>query len=309
MASDWNLFMERLLSLRLTASEHRLAPCLGRCLLGFNRRAGALGRARLREMSGLDGRDFERARKGLAEKGLVRYESEGPGRGKRTWYELLLDPPEDDLEKAALYRPIVEAKKAGLHRPNTESVKGRSQAGKRPVYTGHVGINVRGKQPGLNNQELVAHVIDAYRSHGGSLELHGHRGILARHAATLAGKGIPEPLLVAAAAQLGRDGDFVGNFTKLVKQYEMEGPPCIWLGGRKGLSVEQLTSCGCRSCLEWVEHVQGDGLPEPIREEASGTEAGEQTGAVEEIPERPVGEVSPMENALALIAALERLER
>src|SRR5690349_18250396 len=91
MASDWNRLLERLLDAPLTASEYRLALAIARQTLGYRRRSAYIGRAYLRTASGLHGRTVERARDGLAEAGLIRFESPGRGRGKRTKYELLLD--------------------------------------------------------------------------------------------------------------------------------------------------------------------------------------------------------------------------
>jgi hypothetical protein len=130
--------------------------------------------------------------------------------------------------------------------------------------------------------------------------------------ATLAKAGTDEATLLAAVTALGRDRAFPGYLKQRVELLAEQGGPCKWEGlNRSALTAKQLEECGCPSCLEWVEHVQSDGLPEPIREEASGTEAGEQTGAVIEIPgERPVGEESQaVSDARALRAFLAELKR
>jgi hypothetical protein len=57
VASDWNLLLERLLAVPLTANEHRLALALARYTLGYRRRASEVGEQLLRERSGItDGR-------------------------------------------------------------------------------------------------------------------------------------------------------------------------------------------------------------------------------------------------------------
>ena len=66
--SNWNRLLERLLAEDLTVAEQRLALTIARCTLGWQKNEYRIGRARLRELSGLDGRNFERARDGLVAK-------------------------------------------------------------------------------------------------------------------------------------------------------------------------------------------------------------------------------------------------
>jgi hypothetical protein len=92
--SDWNLYLERVLSLRLNVSEFRLALAVARCTLGWNTRKNAVGQQHLRQLSGLHGRSFERARDNLVAAGLFAVERGRGGRGNRDTYRLLLGDEE-----------------------------------------------------------------------------------------------------------------------------------------------------------------------------------------------------------------------
>jgi hypothetical protein len=131
--SDYTEYLERLLAEDLGAEEWRLAAALVRCLLGHRKRSEYLGRELLRDTSGLHGRSLERARAGLVERGLLRYEPATPGRGHRSRYELLIEKaaPERHFtapEKAAPERHLTEqapaaqnaAQNAALERPRIE---------------------------------------------------------------------------------------------------------------------------------------------------------------------------------------------
>jgi hypothetical protein len=84
--SRWNRYTEALLAAKLTAAEHRLALAFMRLIPGYRLEERDLGNRLLREVSGLDGRSFERARAGLIEKGLIHYE---PGDvARRSHYRL-----------------------------------------------------------------------------------------------------------------------------------------------------------------------------------------------------------------------------
>jgi hypothetical protein len=112
MASNWNAYLDRLREEKLTGNEYRLAITLMREILGYRVTEKRIGRKRLREQSGLDGRTFDRARDGLIHKGLIRYEPGAVGRGNRSLYTLILEP----------------AEKAALERPNLAIGKGRARA-------------------------------------------------------------------------------------------------------------------------------------------------------------------------------------
>ena len=100
--SPHNLWLDRLLDANLTKGEWQLAAALHRCLIGFRKTSGHLGRDLLQERSGLtDGRNFSRARKGLVDKGLIRYES-GGGRGQRSFSTFSWT-----MEKASLLTPFL----------------------------------------------------------------------------------------------------------------------------------------------------------------------------------------------------------
>jgi hypothetical protein len=94
--SDWNRWMERLLTARpkLTAEEFRLGLALGRLLLGFRVRSDALGDRLVRDTAQFHGRSLEAAREALVAKGLVLFDQGSRGRGNRSVYTLLLGAPE-----------------------------------------------------------------------------------------------------------------------------------------------------------------------------------------------------------------------
>ena len=73
--SDYNLWHEQVLAQRgLTVYELRLALALSREILGWNGREGLVGRELLMGTAGIrDVRSFQKARDGLAERGLIEY--------------------------------------------------------------------------------------------------------------------------------------------------------------------------------------------------------------------------------------------
>jgi hypothetical protein len=91
VASDWNTAVERLLAADLTAEEHQLGLALVRETIGYRVRARAVGQQKLRDLARLHGRSFDRARKGLVAKRVVRVTPGRGGRGNRDSYEILLD--------------------------------------------------------------------------------------------------------------------------------------------------------------------------------------------------------------------------
>jgi hypothetical protein len=98
--SDWNLFLERTLAIDLTLEELRLANAVARCTLGWSVRENRVGQQFLRDLTGMHGRSFERARAGLVAKGLIDVRSGSGGRGNRDLYRLLIEPetPADERE-------------------------------------------------------------------------------------------------------------------------------------------------------------------------------------------------------------------
>ncbi|HZR96731.1 MAG TPA: hypothetical protein VFA56_13625 [Gaiellaceae bacterium] len=130
--SLWNAWLDLKLAADLTIEEHRLADALARNMIGFGGRTSErLGNVLLRSESRLHGRSFERARDGLAEKGLIRFEK-GRGRGARTLYVLL-------VEKAAEARSYLDSpkeEKTAEQRP-LPAIRPQKRPLKRPLLSGH----------------------------------------------------------------------------------------------------------------------------------------------------------------------------
>lgn len=122
--SGYNQWAEQVLAADLTASGFRLAFTLQRLLLGFNMTEDGLGRAQLREVSGLHGRSLERATAELVDAGLVEVDQGHRGRGGRTRYRLLLN----GRSSAAFSGDLKAAQKAAL------------VSLKRPLQRGHSGF-------------------------------------------------------------------------------------------------------------------------------------------------------------------------
>lgn len=98
--SDWNLYLERKLSLRLGLEASRLVDAIARETLGFNTRSRGVGQRLLRERAGMHGKSFDRARQELVDVGLVGLTRGKGGRGNRDVYELLLDEQSPADERA-----------------------------------------------------------------------------------------------------------------------------------------------------------------------------------------------------------------
>jgi hypothetical protein len=246
MASDWNRLLERLLAADLTVSEMRLALALARSTLGYRRHSSSLGDRHLRDRAGLHGRSFEKARQGLIGAGLLDYEKGTCGRGHRSRYTLLLD------EKTAPARAFSEEKKTAPERDFREPVKDRSHARKRPLQSGHGIGNRDRKSTAPGEKTLQARAVEAYASTGGVLELDEWRGALARHTTQLAAKGIEERIILAAAAELGRERAFPGYLAQRANELAEKGGPCEWEGlDRSRLTPKQLGECSCHLCAEW----------------------------------------------------------
>jgi hypothetical protein len=237
VASDWNRLIDRLLDVELTVHEHRLALAIARSTLGYRRRSERLGERLLRKRSGIgDGRSFQRARDGLVEAGLLRYEPGRRGPGNRSTYELLLDAELPALTRANTGASI--ARSGGTQLP----APARARIGTR-----------RGKTTaGSIEQSIQASAAGAYMAAGGSLELNEWRSALARHAATLEKRGVDERVILAAARALGRTREFPGYLSQRAAELEQQGGPCGWQGlDRSRLTREQLAECDCRACAEW----------------------------------------------------------
>jgi hypothetical protein len=247
--SNWNELLDQLLASKLTANEYRLGLALARLLLGWKRTGAHLGRALVRETAGnMDGRSFERALLGLVDKGLVRFTPGGIGKGNRGHYELV-------LEKAAPARPFEEMEKAAPARPNRSGPKKPLSDTQKAAPARPRRVRGRGKTsratPEL--QQLIAKAIDAYRNHGGSLELADRKPALVGQVATLARNGTDERVILAACADLGRARAFPGLLKQRVDQITSEGGPCQWQHNRRGLTRTQLLECGCPTCTQWAE--------------------------------------------------------
>jgi hypothetical protein len=98
----------------------------------------------MRESGLLDRRSFTRTRKNLISRGLVVYEAGGPGRGHRSSYELLLDPP----EKSAPERLIEKGAEKGAQKGAPERLRSRD-VGKKTRRTSEVDLAREADDDGL----------------------------------------------------------------------------------------------------------------------------------------------------------------
>jgi hypothetical protein len=120
--SLWNAWLDAKLAVDLTVAEHKLADALARNVIGFGGKTiESLGNNLLRREARLSGFNLDKARDGLAQKGLIAFQSSGKGRGARTSYTLLPDETTADEgsfvtepETAALRRSIPEETTAGM---------------------------------------------------------------------------------------------------------------------------------------------------------------------------------------------------
>jgi hypothetical protein len=244
MASDWNRLLERLLALNLTQAETRLALAIARQLLGWNRTSAPLGQRLLRDTAGLDGRSFKRALQGLVEKGYVSVNGGGPGRGKRTTYTLHLD-----TEKPAQERAITGVAKPAPQRAIPTPVKARSQDKKSPPHSGHALVEAGVRTP----PTLNSLAFDAYAGAGGPQLLDRERGALAHSVKTAHAAGATDTEIVAAARDLGRQGEFPGLLKQRIAEHREHGGACNWPGlDRSRLTPAQLAECPCSNCTEWA---------------------------------------------------------
>lgn len=250
--SAWNAYLERLLAAELTVAEYRLAIALVRLLLGWKQTGAYLGRALIRQTAGgMDGRSFDRALAGLTGKGIVRYQPGGVGKGNRSHYELVLDPD----EMAAVARPNEPTQKAAPARPKATSLKGRSGGIQKaaPARLRRGRGKERESADAEKSKTLIARAIDAYRDHGGSLELDGWKGTLIGQVSALLKNGRSERDILAACTELGRERAFPGYLKQRVEQLVADGGPCEWRGfDRSQLSPARLRECGCARCEEWA---------------------------------------------------------
>ncbi len=251
MASDWNLFLDRLLEHKLTVAEYRLATALMRLLLGWNRESAYLGQRLIRERASLDGRSFDRALSGLIEKGLLDVTPGKRGRGNRTLYRLVLG----DVEKPAPARAEEEREKPAPARAKTPGVKARSHGKKSPLHSGHAGLEAGVKTSGGTSQTptLQTRAFDVYLGAGGSLTLERERGALARSVTAQVKSGTAESEILAACRDLGRRREFPGLLKQRIAEIDERGGPCEWETlNRAGLTLAQLELCECAKCAEWA---------------------------------------------------------
>jgi hypothetical protein len=261
--SNWNRWLDAVLAApKLTANESLLAIALSRLLLGWNKTEGYLGEELIRQTAGsMHGRTFERARAGLVEKGLLRYEPGSVGKGNRSHYALILEPAQkpaparanDPLQKPAAARANTTAQKPAPARGKQPSSKARDSDAQKPAPArGRRGRKVN-TFPDL--QPLVAKAIDAYRGHGGSLELADRKAALIGQVTNLARNGTDEPTILSACADLGRTRTFPGHLKQRADQITAEGGPCHWHHDRRGLTAQQLLQCGCPRCNQWADTI------------------------------------------------------
>lgn len=250
--SNWNALLDRLLAEKLTANEYRVALAIARLTLGYRKPDRHLGRKWIRETAEhMDGRSFARSLAGLVQKGLLRYEAGSVGKGNRGHYELVFD----DTQNAAPARPFEKPEKAAPARPKAQTAKGRSggtqKAAPARPRRGKGKERTPPATPAL--QQINAQAIDAYRDHGGTLELTGWKDALIGQVATLSRNGCDERTILAACSDLGRARTFPGYLKQRAEQLAAAGGPCQWRDfNRSELSPERLRECGCAKCEEWA---------------------------------------------------------
>jgi hypothetical protein len=127
-----NNFIERCLAAKLGAEEWRLAAALDLHILSFydkDARAylteGFVGDALLRATGRLHGRSLDRARNGLIEKGLTRFEPGTLGAGHRSFYKPNTDAPEKPAQERAFDEPP--------EKPASEPEKPAEKPAKKPA--------------------------------------------------------------------------------------------------------------------------------------------------------------------------------
>jgi hypothetical protein len=249
--SNWNALLERLLAEKLTPNEYRAALAIARLTLGYRKTGRGLGRKWICETAGgMDGRSFDRARAGLVKKGLLRYEPGSIGKGHRGHYELVLDPS----QKAHSDAPFEEAVKGAPRRAKSGTSKRRAgDTQKAHSDAPRIGKGKKNPSATPELQQLVADAIDAYRDHGGNLELADRKPALIGQVTQLARNGHDRTTILAAASALGRERAFPGYLRQRVEQLEAQGGPCAWRDfDRSQLSPERLRECGCTKCEEWA---------------------------------------------------------
>jgi hypothetical protein len=133
--SPWNAYLDMVLAANLKHEELRRAIALARYIIGWKRESNRIvsnhiGRDLLRDATGLHGKSFERARDALVARGLLAFKSSGPGRGKRTYYELpipYIAAPEWPIENAAPERQFTSENAAQNAAQNAAPERRRSQ--------------------------------------------------------------------------------------------------------------------------------------------------------------------------------------
>jgi hypothetical protein len=246
--SDWNRFLDRLVAEELTVAEHRLALALMRLLLGWRRRSHKLGVRLLRDTARLHGRTFEKARDGLVEKGLIRFNAGRSGRGHAGLYEVLVDP----LESSAQERTFTGGETPARERTFAPDVNVRSQSTKTSALERPLKGSSKEKHPA--SPALHRRAFDAYLNAGGTLILDRERGSLARAVSTLQRKGVADVVILAACRDLGRRGEFPGLLIQRAQEIAAGGGPCQWERlTRSALTITQLMECSCRACAEWAD--------------------------------------------------------
>lgn len=242
--SDWNPALRAIVALTLTASEQRLAMVLVTQTCGYYRREAKVGQDLLRREARLDGRNFGRAVARLQTLGLLRVTPGKRGRGHRSTYELIFD--REETEPAPDTEPVqntTATKPLAVSGPASRTSKKRNAV-----------------QAAKASPTLQAQAIDAFRSHGGNLEYGQSRVALAAQVKQLTKRGVSDDVILAAAAELGRQHGF-GGLLKQTADYLIErGGPCMWDGRRSGVDPRYLRECGCAGCIEWAEVLEPAGV-------------------------------------------------
>lgn len=239
--SNYNAWGDRMLAANLNLDEYRLAGALQRLILGYHKTEARLGRKLLMETAHFtDTRSFQRARDGLVEKGLLRYQAGGNGkggRGHRGLYTLLLETPTKGRTTASL-REV--SKVTQIHAQSDAPVRPRIDKRK-------------GKNSEQNTDtDFRRAAFDAYLSTGGNLKLERQRGALASNVTTLLKAGLDKTTILAACRDLGRNNEFPGLLKQRTQEINARGGPCENESlDRSRLTPTQLIACGCPRCEEW----------------------------------------------------------
>jgi hypothetical protein len=245
--SMWNRWLEQKLAADLTMEASRLLDAVARETLGYHCTSRAVGRARLRDLSRLHGRSFDRARDELVREGLIGLDGGARGRGHRDTYTLVLGS-----ENAAVERHFQEAQKAAVERPIRNPRKCRSN-GPQNAALERPRIVKEGIEEGRRWETLRPLVFETYRANGGEPDVRSKGAVLGRAVKAEVSRGVPQSLLLAAVAKLAREDVWPAELRRVVAEFEANGGVCKWEGiDRIQLTLAQLRACSCNQCAEWA---------------------------------------------------------